>query len=282
MMVNRIAGLITIMVMSSFFVMAQGKKDASLQWETEADTLASHQDFEGAIKLYTKIITKSKLKTDADFSVLHKRAFAYYGAGRFSEALQDANQYLKKFQDDQQTKLLRLYIYQELGNTEEQLAGLNEFLEQSPGNPDLLRWRASVLMESERYKEAQQDLRTLLGYHADPGLKAYLGLGYYYQHDLDSALIIFDEIITSDPAFIESYLYAGSVCLEEEAYDLSLQYLNKGLAQDPTNATLMFYKGIALAEKDDTLEGCRCLSKAFHAGMDDAADYLKEYCYGVE
>jgi len=281
-MVIRIYGLITILVMSSFFVAAQGKRNASAQWEADADTLVSHQDYEGAIPLYTKILAASKLKTDADFSVLHKRAFSYYGAGRFNEALLDVNQYLQRFPDDQQTKLLRVYIYQELGKVEEQLEGLNAFLIQSPGNPDLLRWRASVLMESERYAEAQQDIRVLLSYQADPGLKAYLGLSYYYMNNLDSALLIFDQLIVSDPAFIESYLYAGSIGLEEEAYDLSLHYLNKGLAQDPANSTLMFYKGIALVEKDEIEAGCRCLTKAFTTGADDAADYLKEYCYGVE
>src|SRR5689334_19950095 len=100
-MVKSIAGLITIMVMSSFFVSAQGKKDQSLTWESDADTLVSHQDFEGAIKLYDKIILKSKLKTDGDFKVLYKRAFAYYGAGNFSAALKDVTQYLQKFPEPQ-------------------------------------------------------------------------------------------------------------------------------------------------------------------------------------
>lgn len=280
-MVRSIAGLITIMVMSSFFVAAQDKKDQSLTWESDADTLASHQDFVGAIKLYDKVIQKSKLKTDDDFKVLYKRAFAYYGSGNYSAALKDVTQYLQKFPDPQ-AKLLRLYVHQELGNVDEQLAGLNEFLVESPGNPDLLRWRASVLMDAERYKEAQLDIRTLLYFQPDPDLQAYLGLTYYYLNNLDSALIIFDQIIASNPSFQQSYLYAGSLCLEEEEYGLALQYLNKGLVQDPTNATLLFYKGVALVEDKQTQDGCRCLTKAFYAGADDAADYLKEFCYGVE
>jgi hypothetical protein len=30
------------------------------------------------------------------------------------------------------------------------------------------------------------------------------------------------------------------------------------------------------------VEGCRCLRKAFYSGMDDASDYLTEYCFGIE
>ena len=43
--------------------------------------------------------------------------------------------------------------------------------------------------------------------------------------------------------------------------------------------SLLFYKGIALVESDQKIEGCRCLTKAFNLGIDDVGDYLKEYCY---
>ena len=37
-----------------------------------------------------------------------------------------------------------------------------------------------------------------------------------------------------------------------------------------------------MLELKNDKEGCSCLTKAFAAGEDDAAGYLKEYCYGVE
>jgi tetratricopeptide (TPR) repeat protein len=79
-----------------------------------------------------------------------------------------------------------------------------------------------------------------------------------------------------------AYLYAGSFCLQEDEFDLALKYLNVALKVEPKNATALFYKGVALVELKKEKEGCSCLSKAFYAGEDDAGDYLKQYCFGLD
>lgn len=274
------AGLIIITMVSSSFLWAQDR-DRIQAWSVEADTLMNRREYAGAIELYTKIIKESKLKNEEDFMALYNRAMAYFSLERYDEALRDVNQYIDKF-PEQHARLLRLYIYQGLNDHEHQLKELQTLLAESPGNPELLQWRLSVLMEAERYAEARKDLQQLLAFRADPELKSYLGLTYYYEDKADSALIIFDEVIQSDPAFVQSYQYAGSLCIENEAYDLALKYVNKGLQLEPSNTTLLFYKGLALVESKKTVEGCSYLTKAFRAGFDDAADYLKEYCYSAE
>ncbi len=258
----------------------QSRQSANAAIEIKADTLLDQQDYEGALKLYNTIIKKSKFKNDDEFSVLYKRAYCFYTLKRFDEALVDLNRYIGKIPNDQ-AKLLRLYVFQELGDTESLLTDLNELISKSPENDELLRWRLTVLMESEKYKEAQHDILQLLSIQDDPNLKGYLGLTYYYLENPDSALIIFDDLIKKYPTNIQTYLYAGSVCLEEGEYDASLHYVNQGLTIEPSNATLLYYKGAALVEKEDLVEGCRCLNKAFANGIDDAGEYLKEYCYGA-
>lgn len=264
------------MVMSSFFSYAQPSAQ-----EIEADTLVSQQNYEAALALYNKIIDKTRPDTEEEYQLYYKRAVCYYGLQNFEEALKDINMVIEKYPQPQ-AKLLRAYIYQELENYEAQLADLNELLSLNPDNPEMIQWRASVLMESGKYDEAQKDIRKLLRYQSSPDLKSYLGLTYYYQSNPDSALIIFDEIIKEDPNFVQPYLYAASLCLDEEAYELALTYINKGLHAAPANPTFLFYKGIALVETDQEKEGCRCLTKAFKAGIDDVADYLKQYCYGAD
>lgn len=281
-MIARITGLIAFVVMSSFFSYAQDKQEAQRQaWLTEADTLAGRQDFKGAIELYNKIVESSKLKTDDDYQVLYNRAYCYFALNEFGPALRDISQYLEKFPEEH-ALLLRIYINQGLGDPEGQLSDLNTLMQSGPGNPELLRWRVSVLMDLGKNAEAQKDLHTLLTYQPDPELQLYLGLTYYNLQQTDSAFMEFDKVIASNPDVVQSYLFAGSIAVEEGAYDLALRYLNDGLKQEPQNTTLLFYKGVALVEKKNTTEGCRCLSKAFNNGFDDAADYLKEYCYGVE
>jgi tetratricopeptide (TPR) repeat protein len=265
-------GLMIILIVSPFFSLAQSAL------EIEADTLVAREDFAGALILYNKILDKSQPKTEDEYQLYYKRAVCYYGLEKFTEALTDINTVIEKYPKPQ-AKLLRAYINQALEDYEAQLRDLNELISLNPDSPEMIQWRASVLMESGKYKDAQQDIRWLLQYQQSPQLKAYLGLTYYYQEDPDSALMMFDEIILEEPGFTPSYVYAASLCLDEGAYDLALNYIDKGLQKEPDNSTLLFYRGIALVETDKTKEGCRCLTKAFNAGNDDVGEYLKEYCY---
>lgn len=254
---------------------------AQSEREVEADTLVGRQDYAGALALYNKIIDKSKPKTEEEFKLYYKRAVCYYGLENFQEALNDINRVIEKFPTPQ-AKLLRAYIFQELEDYGSQLSDLNELISLNPDSPELLQWRASVLMEAEKYEDAQKDVRKLLKFQSSPELKSYLGLTYYYLDKPDSALLLFDEVIAEAPDYTQVYMYAASLCLEQDAYELALTYINKALALEPDNISLLFYKGIALVETGQDKEGCRCLTKAFDAGLDDVADYLKQYCYSNE
>lgn len=279
--VYKIIGLISIMLMSSFFVAGQSRATPNAAMEVYADTLLGRTDYKGALELYNKLIESSKPSSSEQFQLLYKRAVCYYGLQDFETALKEINFVIEKY-PAAQSKLLRAYIYQEIGNYEAQLADLNDLITETPDNLELIQWRVSVLMEAGKYPEAQKDIRKLLAIQSGPELKSYLGLSYYYQGDADSAMVIFDEVLKEDPGFTQAYIYAASLSMDEEAYPLSLNYIDSGLKSDPSNMTLLFYKGIALAETDKTKEGCRYLTKAFQAGVDEAGAYLKQYCYGVE
>jgi tetratricopeptide (TPR) repeat protein len=247
----------------------------------QADTLMGREDYNGALALYTKVIETSRLATPQELQVLYKRAYCYYSLERFDDALKDINNYIDKT-GDLQGKLLRAYVYQELGRAEDQLKDIDELAQSSPDNLDLLRWRASVLMDAEKYKEARRDIQKIMMIDQSPEIVGFLGLTYYYDNDPDSALLIFDRVLAAHPEHVQTYVYASSLALEQESYPLALDYINKGLQQDPSNGTLIFYKGIALVESENVDEGCRCLSRAFAGGTDDAGDYLKQYCYGID
>lgn len=264
--------LIMLMVMSSFFCVAQSSA------EVEADTLVGRQEYAKALPMYDKLIAKSKMKSESDYQLYYKRSVCHYGLENYDAALSDINKFIDKYPNPQ-AKLLRAYINQELENYTALIEDLNDIIASNPGSPELVQWRASAYMEAGKYEEARQDIKTLLNYGSIPELKAFLGLTYYYQGDADSAIVIFDEVLQEKPTFLQGYIYAASLSLDEQAYELALTYINKGLALDPQNTTLIFYKGIALVETEKEKEGCRCLTEAFNAGLDDVADYLKEYCY---
>ncbi len=259
---------------------AQNPKWAA--WEVEADTLLSREDFKGAIKLYTKVVDASKLKDKPSYRALYKRAVAYYSSGDFPNAIKDMDRFIPEFPESYQAHILRALAYRESGDVDNQLKDVESALNLSNGEPQILKWRAGLLMEKSEFKLAKDDLLLVRQFQDDPEVEMNLAFAYYSLDSPDSAIIAINKSIELDATFAPAYLYGGSFSLEQENFDLALQYLNLALRLDPENATALFYKGVALVELKKEEEGCRCLSKAFMAGQDDAADYLKQYCYGID
>jgi tetratricopeptide (TPR) repeat protein len=258
-------------------------QNAQLQaWETEADTLMSREDFAGAEKLYTKIIDASQLKERADYRALYKRAVAFYSQGDFKNALSDMDRFIPKFQESYQARILRALCYRELGETDQQLIDVEAALTLSGGDPQLLKWRAGLLIEKESFNQAIEDLLLVRQLQDDPEVEINLGFAYYSVDKKDSALMAINKAIELEPTFLSAYLYGCSFSMEAENYELALKYINIALMLDTDNTTAWFYKGVALIELKKEDEGCRCLNKAFYAGQDDAGDYLKQYCYSIE
>ena len=250
-------------------------------WEAEADTLMDHQDFVGAVKLYSKIISESKLKSKDDYRPLYKRAVAYYSSADFENALRDINRFIPEFEQNHQAHILRALIYRQMGDNEKQLVDVEKALELRGGNVEVIKWRGSLLMEKREYQRAKSDFLLVKSIRDEAEVETNLGFVYYSLGSLDSALVYFNKSIALDVTYEPTYLYAGSFCLQEEQYQKALTYLNLALRLDPDNINAIFYKGIALVELKRETEGCSCLNKAFAAGQDDAADYLKQHCYDI-
>ncbi|HNV28900.1 MAG TPA: tetratricopeptide repeat protein [Cyclobacteriaceae bacterium] len=251
-------------------------------WETEADTLMSQQKFKEAAKLYTKVIYASKLKDKTSYRSLYKRAVAYYSDSDFQKAIKDMDRFIPEFPENYQAHVLRALAYRESGDVDNQLTDVEAALELSGGDPQIMKWRASLLMEKGEYKLAKDDLVIVKQFQDDPEVEMNLAFAYYSLDNPDSAMMAINKSIELDATFGPAYLYGGSFSLEQENYEMALKYLNVALKLDPDNVTALFYKGVALVELKKEAEGCSCLSKAFMAGQDDAADYLKQYCYGIE
>ncbi len=277
---SKTIGLITVLVMSSFFVAAQNRYEL-IAWEVQGDTLLNRGDFKGAAELFTKLIAKTRFTTAEDYDLYYKRGAAYLQMHDHNNALSDARTYLSKTGDDQ-GRVLQVYIYQDMGKPDEAITQVDSLQLKYPDNQEIAQWKIQLLMDAERYADVKGLLQKAIAQGGDSKMKLWLGLAHYYLGELNEAFTTFDGLIAEDPTKMEPYLYAASLCLEDGLYEKSLQYSDQGLKQNPADASLMFYKGIALYETKNTEESCRYLARAFNKGVDDAADYLKEYCYGVE
>jgi len=279
-MPKKFSALYCLLCFSSL-VFAQDEKARWSKWETDADTLMSHQDFSGAAVLYSKIINECKFKENEDYRFLYKRAVSYYSANHFDSALVDMNRFVPVFPESPQARILRALIYRQKGDSENQLNDLQKAIALRGPTTELIRWRGALLADKGDFKAAKKDLEEVRAYQDDAELETNLGFIHYSLGSLDSALFCFNKAIVLDVNYSPAYLYAGTFCLQEEKFELALQYLALALRIEPTNRSALFYKGVSLVELKRTEEGCRCLQKAFYAGEDDAADYLKEYCFDV-
>lgn len=251
--------------------------------ETEGDTLLNNQQFLQAIGKYNKVVSlQRKAKYSGASLVRYKRAVCLYYLQEFNLALTDLDAFIPANPSFYQARLLRAFIYRERGNPEKQLVDINEVLSADPWNVDLLKWRAGVFLETGEYARAQADLLKVQEVRTDEEVELYLGLTWYYLDNPDAALNQFNKAIALNGGYAPAYQYAGILCIEQDAYELALTYVDLALRLEPGNTELTYYKGIALVETGKTDEGCRFLNKAFYAGIDEATGYLMEFCYKVE
>ncbi len=253
------------------------------QWEAQGDTLMNREQYEEAVKFFTRVVEATGLKEKSDYNALYKRAICYYYLpGKEDLALADVDKFIKKFPFVPPSHILRAFIYRIKEDDIKQLEDLNIALDYQQNNPGLLIWRAGLLLNAKEYQKAKSDAEKAIFFQDNPEAETYLAFAHFNLNQPDSALLAINKAIELDYSYIPAYIYAGSFCLQENEFDLALKYLNLGLRVDPDNASALYYKGVALVELNRIDEGCRCLNKAFYLGHDDAGDYLVQYCYAAE
>lgn len=272
--------LLVLLLLGSFGALAQSEK--MLQSEVKADTLLNRQDFDGALKLYSSILKKTKEKDKFYFGILYKAAVSSYSSGKFDRAQQYLDEFVPAYPDFPQGHLLQAFVYREQDDARGQLQALNKALALQPIEPDLMKWRAVVYLQLDSVSAAKDELLKVSGIQDDAEVQTNLGFAYNTLGDAQQAYASINKAIALDATFQPAYLYGASFALSDTNYSLALEYANLLLRLDPKNPNALFYKGIALIETEKLDEGCSCLAKAFYAGEDDAGDYLTQYCYGGE
>lgn len=269
-------GLIILLV-GSLNLQAQDEKIKA--WSVEADTLMQREEFEGALRLYDKILQNAPKDDPIRKQAQYNRIVCLYSLDDLSTALQEVNRFIEQTPEFPQAKLLRAFIYRDMDDTEAQLKDVSDLVRRNPLNVDLVKWQSYLFIQEEKYDSAKMQLKFASRLRNDPEIELYLGMTYYYTDDPDSALHHFDNALEMKPDAFPALMYASAVCLDQSAYELALNYLDKAALLDPNNLSVLFYKGIALTETGKREEGCRCLSRAFYGGEDAAGDYLQYKCF---
>lgn len=275
---KRIVFFILPMMLAPLFVEAQSTPKWK-KWEVLGDTAFSKEDYKSAIKHYSKAIKVSKLATREDYQLLYKRALANLNFGFPDKSVTDIDLFLEQYPLAYQGFIFKAYLHATLDQPDEALLALTKALAINPENPDVIKWRAEILLDIDRSSEAISELLGLPKQYRDPQTEVMLGMAYYQMEKNDSAFYYLNQALRMDPFYYPALRYSASLHLEESEFDLALAYINRALVVDSTDPFVYFLKGAILAEQDDLDEACRCLNRAFYNGIDDAGDYLKQYCF---
>jgi tetratricopeptide (TPR) repeat protein len=275
---NRKVLFVLSIILVPFFAQAQNEPKWK-KWEVLADSAFAQENFKSAVNNYSKAIKGSKLQTRDDYSLFYKRAVSYLNFGRPDQALEDISIFIEQFPMAYQAYLLKAYLQLNMDLSNDALSTLDQALELNPLNPDVMKWKAEILLNTGDANEVKQVLLALPKQFRDPQTEVMLGMAYYQLDKNDSALYFLNQSLRMDPFFYPALMYAAIIHLEESNYDLALDFIDKALLIDNSDPTLYFYKGAILAEQDKLDEACRFLNRAFYRGVDDAADYLKQYCF---
>jgi YaiO family outer membrane protein len=163
----------------------------------------------------------------------------------------------------------------------------DQALQYNPGNRDLLLKKAGVLDNLKRYQESAAIMQQLmLRYPYTPKYKtAYisslLAAGSVYQQNnaTDSALSIYESILTISPKDSLALQYTTNLLIGAKRYDSALVYVNQGIQYYPDNTTLLMKRATILENQRQYAAASLAADSLVKLNASpvnvDYADYLK-------
>ena len=161
----------------------------------------------------------------------------------------------------EQPKLQNLVHLREQGEHARCIQSIAELLEKSPQvapglRRSLVALRSDCYLDTERWKEAIEDLTMLLKGKPEPALFANRGLAFWYVDDLDSAFRDFQRAIRADPSDAVTLRNMGRLQIQRGKTRSGLLYLRRAVAVSPNNVISRVLLGDALAKTSNWVEAC--------------------------
>lgn len=250
--------------------------------EAEAQNLMQEEKFSEAAVIFTRIIDATGLEREEDYLALFRRAICYYYTGEFELALNDINAFLPHNPGRSTPFVLRSFLYRSIGDSEAVIKDLNQALTMNTGEQDssqLLRLRSTALLETRKYPEAIADIKASMKSGDDPEGLGILAFAFFQLGESGRALEYVKHSIELDHTYLPVYLYAASFLLESGRSEEAAVYARLAIMVDESISDAWFYLGVSLINLNQIDSGCKCISKAFYSGNENATGYLTQYCY---
>ncbi len=176
-------------------------------------------------------VSDAELKTMAllrdrfpDVSHAHRSyAEVAYRAGKFEQALTEAQRALDLDPDDRAARILKNRVLLAMGRVDEALDGMRRMVAESPDDPELVHALARMLVQANRYEEAHQQYQRALA--LQPGnfdILYSLSLLEVELKRYDDAVRNLQKLAKSPTHADDAYYYLGRVEEERQHYDLAM------------------------------------------------------------
>jgi len=273
--------VLCLILSAESFLFSQSVK--AKNWASKADTLFSQEKFQDASELLSRAIKSTKLRNDQTVTWFYKRSLCYFYLQEYNKALNDLEVVSAQSSKFPSINLIKAFIYKALGDQAQELSHLEKAIDSlSMPSPEINRWYGILLFKNEEFAKAKNILSELAKVRDDAEIEMYIGVCFQQQSQYDSAIISFNKSIGMDAINSQAFIFAGQIFLEKGVYNMAIKYFNLALRIDPTVKEAIFLKGIAFVELKNLDYGCQLLNRAFYSGYDEAADYLKEYCFHID
>ncbi len=148
-------------------------------------------------------------------------------------------------------------LYIQKGETEKADKLADDLAKKFPNRAEGHRLKGILYFSQKRFPEAITELQNSI--KIQPAIEAYylIGLCFYNQGDLESALTYFRVVLDRNPGFQEARLLTGAILLKQQRIDDSINELNKLIDAHPKNALAHNLLGSAYMARGAYDEGMR-------------------------
>ncbi len=168
-----------------------------------------------------------------------------------------------------------------LGNTQDAVNELNEFINNNLGDSEGYFIRAIFYNFINEYEKAIKDFNRAIKLQPEE-YKYYVERGLLYKalRRYGKAKNDFEYAIELDNTKYSGYLGCGWVDYFTSDYKSAIEHFKKAIKLDPDNAIILYYRGMSHIAIGDYERGCSDLNKAADKGYGQAFSRITMYCDG--
>jgi tetratricopeptide (TPR) repeat protein len=226
-------------------------------------SLLEAKEYAQAEKLAVELTTETPQVVDGWLML----AYTLGVNGKFQESNHAYDEALKRGADVKEVYTRKAYNCRRLGDPDLTRACYDEILEHDPSNLEILMQYGNFEVSVEQYEQAVRRFQAVLALRPDyvPAIEALAGAERQLGNNAQVKYWI-EQGLAHEPDNERLLKQISLIYLNEQNYTLSIHYLDKLIAIDPTNAAAHRNRGIALYQQGEKKDAMKAFEKVRDLG----------------